>query len=724
MKEKPMKNKSVLATFLLSCALLAACGKKEPLADSPYQGLTPGADLASFTERTEYYDITVNSDDLFDLDLWDKNPPDRTAEVAALLGGKGYLLLGTQICRGEPVQLWAELSSKGSDIYLYRKDGTSRRLLQGISSSYTASGAMGYQWYIDRDGDLYCYRSISYVQTGKKDKVESSIAKFLSTGEVLYTVMLESDAWIEDFCQTEDGGVYLLLKDSENSSRFLAQLDPSTGKLDMASRIKIPLEFGVYLGSAGDFPVVTGSSSIDPDNRVAKVNTSDGSLIPILFFTGTSYGWRKADLQDIQVLEDGYLDLLWTDSNGRNCLLENLHMEKVEKIPILVRGIYNDDWLSDRAVQFNAGSATYHVIIEKCGENNDGEDFSRLTSIQIGSGGGPDILCGDIYLDYIVGILEKGAFEALNPYMEASDIREEDYFPFVFSSWRQSENIYSINYRMQLLGEYIDEDVLGNRQTPDIETLVDSLLSWKGTGIYRSGYDPAAVLKAFLQGTDSLWGMVNWEEGSCDFNTPLFGKLLEASKQYGDTGRTAPGSVITKPADFESLFWFKGQAELEADGKVISGVLFDDGCHATFSTKYTLAMNANSPNKEGAWEFISYLLSEDCQSRNYEDLRQLPPVHRKVFETWLQLTIEKYSVKRYQNGGLYIPVYYGSDTSEEKQAEYLQAIEGARPLPIRTVPILTILLEETEAYFDGYKSAEEVSRTVNNRVQLYLDERK
>ena len=301
-----MKNKSVLATFLLSCALLAACGKKEPLADSPYQGLTPGADLASFTERTEYYDITVNSDDLFDLDLWDKNPPDRTAEVAALMGGKGYLLLGTQFCRGEPVQLWAELSSKGSDIYLYRKDGTSRRLLQGISSSYTASGALGYQWYIDRDGDLYCYRSISYVQTGKKDKVESSIAKFLSTGEVLYTVMLESDAWIEDFCQTEDGGVYLLLKDSENSSRFLAQLDPSTGKLDMASRIKIPLEFGVYLGSAGDFPVVTGSSSIDPDNRVAKVNTSDGSLIPILFFTGTSYGWRKADLQDIQVVEDGY----------------------------------------------------------------------------------------------------------------------------------------------------------------------------------------------------------------------------------------------------------------------------------------------------------------------------------------------------------------------------------------------------------------------------------
>ncbi len=59
----------------------------------------------------------------------------------------------------------------------------------------------------------------------------------------------------------------------------------------------------------------------------------------------------------------------------------------------------------------------------------------------------------------------------------------------------------------------------------------------------------------------------------------------------------------------------------------------------------------------------------------------------------------------------------------EKRDAYKKAIEDARPLPIRTAPILTIIQEETKDYFTGSKSAEEESRVINNRVQLYLDER-
>lgn len=53
---------------------------------------------------------------------------------------------------------------------------------------------------------------------------------------------------------------------------------------------------------------------------------------------------------------------------------------------------------------------------------------------------------------------------------------------------------------------------------------------------------------------------------------------------------------------------------------------------------------------------------------------------------------------------------------------YKKAIEDARALPIRTAPILTIIQEEAKDYFNGSKSAEEISRVINNRVQLYLDE--
>lgn len=720
-----MKKYTFLAAFFLLCTLLAACGKKDSTEESTWQGIAPGTDdLTAITERTEYYDVTVKAEELFDLGLWEKNRPNLTAESTALIRGKkGYLLVGMQFFMGEPVQLWAELSLTNADIYLYRNDGT-RELLQGVTSSYTrtSSTISNYKWYLSREKDLYCYHSVTYVE---ENRAENVVVKFLPTGEPLYCSMLDPDFFIHDFRQMDDGRIYLLLQDkSKDSLWFLAELDPATGELLADSRIELPYTFSVNLGAAGDSPAVTGQSLSDPGDKIMKVDTADGSLSPVLYFTGTSYGWHEGVLwtfHDLQVLEDGSIELLWADHNGKNCLWESLRMEKVEKTPIIVRGIDNNEWLADRIAMFNRENSTCHVILETCGDGNDGEDFSRLTNIQLGSGKGPDILLADLDLDF-TELMEKGVLEDLFPYMEASGVREEDYFPLVFAAWRQGEHIYSVNYLLDALGGQIDEEVLGSRETPDIGTLADALLAWEGDGIYRSGYDSGAVLKQFLLGTETLWGMVDWENGCCDFNTPLFGKLLEAARRYGDDGRSAMKSRIAYDLDLASFFWFDGQAEQEAEKKVTYGVLFDDGCYPASSSEQTLTVNANSPNKEGAWKFISYLIGKECQGKEF--LFHRPPVQREVFKEWLSAMIERWGIKHYVNGVPVLSAYYGTDVSEEKQAEYIKAIEEARPLPTRTAPILTIILDEAEAYFDGYKSAEEVSKTINNRVQLYLDERK
>ncbi len=144
------------------------------------------------------------------------------------------------------------------------------------------------------------------------------------------------------------------------------------------------------------------------------------------------------------------------------------------------------------------------------------------------------------------------------------------------------------------------------------------------------------------------------------------------------------------------------------------GRLFDDGCYGGMYSDYTLAVNANSRNKEGAWEFISYLIGEESQGRDFDVT--VMPVHRGVFEVWLQEMIEKY-------GEIY-GAYKDEDLSAKKQEEYRNAVENVRFLPLRTVPVLKIILEEAEDYFNGTKSAEEVSRVLDNRVQLFLDEEK
>lgn len=700
-----MKRYILFAAILLFCIFLTACGadKKDKTEENVWQGIAPGLeDLSNITERTEYSDITIESENF------------------SLEGERG--LLGAQFYQGEPVWIRAE----GSDVYLYRKDGSRELLLSDIPRQYVYSGVpleevesgqytqYSYQWYMDQEGNYYCYGTIC-EKNGQYDKNEGSLVKILSTGEIFYETAIGSDIRINDLCQTEDGRIYLLLyditEDEGGGDWLLAEIEPTTGKLVEESVKELPFKFGVYLGKAGSYPAVAGVSQTD-GRKILKVDMAEGSLSPILFFTGTSYGWHNMQLQDMQVSEDGEIELLWTGTRDKEGLWERLKTEKIDKIPIVVRGaFYGDTWLGSKAAQFNMQNSAYHVVVEDCGSGNDMEDFARLTSVQIGVGKGPDIINGILMSDYMEGLLEKGTLEELNPYMEASGIREEDYFPLTFATWRQRERIYGVNPSMVVWDEAAAEEVLRGRDVPDIETLADALLAWDGRGVYRRGYDSADVLKNFLEGTESLWGMLDWENGSCDFDTPLFGKLLEAAGRYGDDGRKNSESSITELRVYRNIVYFDGRAQQEAKGKVTSGVLFDDGCYAVSESGYALAMNANSSNKEGAWEFIRFLISEESQSTDTDALS--PPVQREAFEIWMQECVKKGESDK-----------MSYDISEKKQAEFRKGIEEARPLPIRIVPVLDIILEEAADYFSGYKSAEEISGVINRRVQLFLDERK
>lgn len=720
-----MKRTALWAAALLSCIFLTACGGKEE--EVTWQGVPPGMeDLSAITERTEYYDLDVESEPLFDLGLWEQNPQDTYVKNHISMGGTGYLPVGTQFLQGEPVQLWAHVSSGTSDIYLYRKDGSGELMLQDIPARFIRSSP-AYRWYLDREGNFYCIQNAHYVYAGESlkngQRFDAFIAKILPSGEILYETPLPSNLdIIQDICQPENGKIYLLLQENADEGQLLAEIDPATGNILPDSQMEIPYDYELHLGSVGDSPCVTGAN--EGNRGIEKADLADQSLDPILYFTGTSYGWHsKLTLWDYRVLEDHSIELLWTDHNGQDCFLERLRMEKVEKIPLVCRGIfYNDYWLTERVAQFNQKNSEYQLILEDCGSRNDIEDFARLTSIQVGAGKGPDILCGAFLQDYIGGMLDKGALEELSPYLEASGIREEDYFPFTFSNWQQGEGIYGLSFRQSVKGYLMAEAVLGSRETPDIQTLADALLSWEGNDVWQKGLDSGQVLESFLEGTDSLWGMVDWEESRCDFNTPLFGKLLEAARRYGDDGRKELEASIRESMPFYDVIHFKGQAEREEEGQVLCGVLFDEGCYPATYSYYTMAINANSRHKEAAWEFISFMIGEEAQSSSFE--WHIAPVHKKSFETWMQdKIIYELTTKHMKDGLLNTPAYYGSDTSEEKQAEYRKALEEARPMPMRTAPILTIILEEAEDYFNGSKSTEEIIRIINNRVQLYLNER-
>ena len=109
-----MKKNILPIALALLCVLLAGCGKKAASEGEPYRGIAPDTDdLSAITERTEYYDITVQSEHLFDFRLTKQNPQSQEQAIAAAMSGRNHVLVGTQFFQGEarPAVLTATAAS-------------------------------------------------------------------------------------------------------------------------------------------------------------------------------------------------------------------------------------------------------------------------------------------------------------------------------------------------------------------------------------------------------------------------------------------------------------------------------------------------------------------------------------------------------------------------------------------------------------------------------------
>ena len=692
---------------MLGCMCLAGCSGKEG-------GNSAGDSVGGSTAQKE-----SDSRD---------NPRELSVVEEALFPEKEGYILGIQFFQGEAIQLrCVDVAGASADLYLDRADGSSELLYEALPDvAYDKTIHQNQnEWYMVQDGSVYCIARDSKASG-------CSLAKRDTQGNVVYKVQL--DLTVDDICQLAGGNVILLLKDNlgdQNSKPRLGELDQGTGAVRELSQIKA--ERGDYIGAGEESLLILNSMG-----GVREVSVQDGSGTDIMDFAGTTYGidtgkW-KGWLRDVRVTEDGGVELLWHDNEGKGAK-ETLAWKQVDKIPVVMRGFhFNNMWIKDAVAAFNRSNDTYFISLEEA--EGDLEDFTTQTSVQIAAGGGPDLLYGEVLSDYIQGMLDKGGFEDLAPYMAASGIKEEDYFPIAFSTWRRDGEIYGVNVTVWTIRYIMDASVLGDGAgEPDIGTLVDALYAYEDRAMYMPYYGSREILKMFLEGSEDLWGMVDWEQGSCDFSGELFAKMLEAAKRYAyDEYQDYP--VLAEDTYGENLFNFLAPSLMEQMGKVQVGILFDDGCYPRQNTTtQILSINANSSQKQGAWEFIAFLLGEERQqwlaSPGYNEL----PVHRKAFQEKIEtelknrkggggMTILRVPYTNYVDGK-YVTEYREfplEDVNGEWVEAFTQMAEETRPLPVRTKPILDIICDEAEDYFNGIKSVEEVIRVMENRVRLYMNE--
>lgn len=686
-----MKKKHYSIFWLLFCACImifaAGCSKKE----SP----------------SEYYNIVTEKEQLTDM-----NGDVDTSDM------QEYIHLGSQFYQGGRVQLWGEKKTEdaeGGSVYLHRENGDRELLVENIHDFFLSG-----KWWLDGEGRCYILKGHEIICPDMAGGLKPD-AEFRNYEGAVFKNEMNPNEVLVDICQLEDGRVLMLIK--EHSDLVLAELDPESGKRNDLQTISDTELRGCLIAPEGKGAVILGAGGVqnwDPES---------GNTDSLISFNGTSYVLQGNDpgkkvKEDFRMLEDGRMELLWSDGSVEYLSQEQLGGDK--ELVVLYAGIA-DSWLKDKIGKFNLKNDKYYIVLQE-NTSEDLQSFMEQTDLELATGKGPDIVCGDAVND-IYSLLEKGAFEDLASWMENSGIREEDYFPGAFSNWKYDGKIYGIGYRAAIKSIGMNSEVIGKESISGVEDLLDRLLAYEGNAIFQNRLSSGGIIRRLLSNSESLCGMVDFDRGVCDFSGKLFEKLLEAAKKYGYDEKKEVETIVAESFEYCNFYCFFDQNYLEDMGKITTGYLFDDGGYALMDGSNILAVNVNSDKKEGALEFVSFMLSDEVQTdfdvEKAEYNFNYFPTNKKAFEELCEKCDEKIPE------GI-IPVeVYGTDKiesiitglTEERKAELKTALENARTKPLRTETIVQIIIDEAKNYFSDNKTIDEVREMVQNRVQLYLNEK-
>ena len=297
------------------------------------------------------------------------------------------------------------------------------------------------------------------------------------------------------------------------------------------------------------------------------------------------------------------------------------------------------------------------------------------------------------------------AYEDLYGYIDSeSDMGREDFIPGILEALSDGEQLHE-------LWAGVSVDTLAARAS-DVEGR-ENLSPQDYLEIMEQNDRYEAVFMTFMDKLNMLkWvaqlGAVKYvdrENALCSFDEPSFAQLLAWCGTMGDTveeGSDVPylelSQVVLSVEPISNPARLKSLEELFGEPCVFVG--FPDGGSgfSCFNCDYggSMAIPANSSNKEGAWAYIKEQLSMDKQM----DIEYCLPVNRQALLRMAEEELSGEQVERFM--GL-LENTRGADRCSDSQAR-------------------DIILECGQAYLAGDKSLEETVELIQSRASIYVSE--
>ncbi len=603
------------------------------------------------------------------------------------------------------------------DDYLERSamDGEGRIYLTGDSTVYLFDAECNYQGTVDMDG---------------------------------------GDTYTRALGPARDGRMFLLMDNWSSNKTVLQEIDFDKKSLGQSYEMNLSVNSNTLaLGVEKSFLLYDSNGLYEYD---LETQTSEMLLDWLDCDINGSYVNLVHSMDDGRIFVAGYD---WGSESADFTLLTKKPAAEVPEKITLVLGSYNADYrMRNAIVNFNKSNDRYHISMRSYFDNNNvtysgdtsnyeevrDEALTRMNN-DITSDNCPDLLLLNSSLD-TSRYAKKGVFEDLGVYLDNSTkLNRSDFFENVLEGSTYDGVLVAIPKTFTINTIAGKTSDLGTEPGWTMAELLAFADKHPGADLFAN-CTKSNALSIMLQ--YNLENFVDWESGKCTFDQEEFVNILEFAARFPESFeydedapsypvRIANGEVLLEPCyiyDFNSI-----QVEDAIFGGEVAYIGYpnSNGDSGTYlETGSGLAITTKCSDKEGAWTFMEYYLSSE-QERYSSGF----PSNKKAFaEARAKATEIKYILDENgekvldENGepmmeGAGGGIGYGNDwmynyhVTTDDEADRLEAlIKIARTYTGTDSEIMKIITEETEAFFKGQRSAEDVARNIQNRAQLYVNE--
>ncbi len=366
--------------------------------------------------------------------------------------------------------------------------------------------------------------------------------------------------------------------------------------------------------------------------------------------------------------------------------------------------------------EFNRSQDCYQVSFRDYGEqcNYNLEEALTILHTEIISGRGPDMLCFSSFSPF--PYISSGLLLDLESFLENdSEINSEDIS--IAKALQSLGGIYFISGGFSFETAVADFTQFGDRYGWTLEEYLEIESRRENVPTLYN-----ITTERFLENIAARYIRkgIDWENGTCNFNDSEFYEILKASmrvqkypENLDDTNYGLVGALDVMDGKLVASFLFVNNVDSIAQEEKWAGCRMsyigwptvDGACGTDAKLFNPIGIMSNSKNPDGCWEFIRYmLLYYDKDNREFSLPMYLPELKKQLEDAQNREGEELCMTK-------------------EEADRFLDLLFSIENIALYDPTVMEIIMEESTAFLDGNKTAEEVSAIIQSKVSLYIAER-